>query len=378
MIKSVFLVVSEFPPGPGGIGNHAWSLALHLAKRGVKVHVLTDSNYAKMDEIKTFDKQLPELMKVSRIKRFWILTPVIRIWMFLYYILSNENEGIIFSGRFSLWLCGLMKLFFRKTSSLCVLHGSEIRLKNQLFNILTWHGISKADFLVPVSSFTHSLLPDKLKKKPFKIIENGIDIHEFSDLKGQLTNEEPDLKGDPALLTVGNVTYRKGQHRVIKALPEILKHFSGTQYHVAGLPSLKSEFQELAESIGVSSNVIFHGRLPHRRDIANAYDKADCFLILSENQQDGDVEGFGIVILEANYFGLPVIGASGCGIDDAIKHGFNGFLVDGNNAGQIANSLKEILERKEEFSKNAKQWAMAHDWNRIVSKYLEIFDQLIL
>lgn len=376
MEKKILIVSSEFPPGPGGIGNHAYSLAKHLAKKEFAVDLVVDSNYAEEKEIIAFDRQLPASLCVNRIERDGWKTYYRRIQCIRRQLKKNEYTVVIFSGKFSLWMSGWFKTFGYKLSSLAVLHGSEIQMSDWFQKWLTEWGIGRCDYLLPVSEFTHSLLSDKLKKKKYSVIPNGIDLSEFEELKETASNSNFKLWGSPALLTVGNVTPRKGQHRVIKALPDILKKYPEAHYHAVGLPSYKEKFMALAQELNVDKAITFHGRLPGRDDLTAAYEQADCFLILSENQSDGDVEGFGIVILEANHFGLPAIGAQGCGISDAIENGYNGYLVDGDNGFAITNQLENILENKSVFAENAIRWAHKHDWDLIVDRYITRMEEL--
>jgi phosphatidylinositol alpha-1,6-mannosyltransferase len=111
--------------------------------------------------------------------------------------------------------------------------------------------------------------------------------------------------------------------------------------------------------------------LADKEELAMAYKTADVFIMLSENQTDGDVEGFGIAILEANYFELPAIGAKGCGIEDAIQSGINGELVDGNSAKEIEDSLKKILGNKAAYTSQLSDWVKKHDWNMLVEKFID-------
>jgi phosphatidylinositol alpha-1,6-mannosyltransferase len=100
--------------------------------------------------------------------------------------------------------------------------------------------------------------------------------------------------------------------------------------------------------------------------------------MLSETQPDGDTEGFGIAILEANYFGKPAIGAKGCGIDDAIKDGFNGRLVDGGKPEEVAEALKDIMENYTAYSARAKKWALRHDWKILIDQFISVKDIPVL
>ncbi|MBI9061380.1 MAG: glycosyltransferase family 4 protein [Marinilabiliaceae bacterium] len=369
--KKLLIVSSEFPPGPGGIGNHAFSLAKALAAQNCQVWVVADANYAKNEEVKQFDQALPSGIHMRRVFRRGVQTYLGRIKKVASILRKEKIDTVILSGRFSLWIGGLLKMSAFRFKSIGILHGSEVRLKNQLWRRFTWWCIRQTNFLVPVSSFTHQLLPPQLQRKPFKVIENGIDPLEMNGLI-----RDKELKGSPVLLTVGNVTPRKGQHRVIKALPKIREKYPSVHYHVVGLPTYKEPFQQLAESLGVKDLVTFHGRLQHRHELGAVYSAADCFIMLSENQADGEVEGFGIVILEANYFKLPAIGAKGCGISAAIKDDYNGYLVDGDESDEILEKLHKVMENRCRLARDAYQWSVEHDWNKVVLKYIDVINGL--
>jgi phosphatidylinositol alpha-1,6-mannosyltransferase len=97
-------------------------------------------------------------------------------------------------------------------------------------------------------------------------------------------------------------------------------------------------------------------------------------MLLSENQENGDVEGFGIVALEANYFGVPVIGSKGTGVEEAVKDGFSGKIVDASDPNQILEAIGYILKNKEHFEKESKNWARENNWEELGKKYAEIID----
>ena len=189
----------------------------------------------------------------------------------------------------------------------------------------------------------------------------------------KLTESVPlNLQGSPILLTVGGVTPRKGQHRVIRALPEIIRSYPQACYHIVELPIYQKQFEELAIQCGVQEHIVFHGVCPTWEKLTEYYKAADLFMLLSENQKNGDVEGFGIVALEAGFFSLPVIGAKGCGIDDAIDDGRSGILVNGDNATEICNAMTKILADKSSFKQRSKVWAEQHDWNIVIEDFIRI------
>jgi phosphatidylinositol alpha-1,6-mannosyltransferase len=124
--------------------------------------------------------------------------------------------------------------------------------------------------------------------------------------------------------------------------------------------------------LGVLNNVVFTPPCTNRSDLGKWYLQADIFMLLSENQPNGDVEGFGIVALEANYFGVPVIGAKGCGVEDAVQDGVSGILVDPNNPNEIAQAVSTILADWQGFSSRARIHALEFDWNNVKVKYMDL------
>lgn len=371
--KKILMISSEFPPGPGGIGQHAFCLVKALASKGFRVRVVTDADYADQADVEVFDCRLPVGVHVYRTFRSGIKTYFRRVFTIKKILRNCDIDTIFLSGKFPLWIGLLLKLACVRKPIVAVLHGSEVNLGNPAVRWLTHRAIASVDHLVPVSAFTESLLPSGIRRKAnITVIPNGISPSDFFSED----RENIELTGDPVLLTVGNVTRRKGQHRVIKAMPAILDKFPQACYHIVGLPTLIKEFEKLAIDLGVKERVVFHGHLSSREALFDAYRAADVFYILSENQPNGDVEGFGIVVLEANMFSLPAIGAKGCGISDAIKEGTNGYLVDGDSPEAIRTALAKVLGQREELGDSTRKWAEKHDWDHIVESFLGVIEQL--
>ena len=300
--KKVLIISYEFPPGPGGIGNHAFNLACQLAKHEYDINVITESDNASNLEIENFDRLISSF-NINRIKRFGILTYIRRLIKYLQEF--RKADLLIVSGKFPVWSVNLLRLFSSKNCITSVIHGSEIRLpeywQRKLFNT----GLKKSNDIISVSSFSRSLLPKELQHKTI-VIPNGVNFSHNELSKKKDHHEFPDGNKRLFLLTVGNVTQRKGQHRVIKALPSIIDNFPQTVYHMAGIPTNQSTIIELAKEIKVDAHFKIHGKVSDE-ELNELYKAADVLLMLSDNQIDGDVEGFGIAILEANCYGIPAI-----------------------------------------------------------------------
>lgn len=361
MARGVLLIASEFPPSPGGIGNHAWNLANALSRDGVQVVVLTDFMGARVQEIRDFDAALH--YQVVRTARVFPLYYISRLLNAAHLLWRKRPGTIIASGRFSLWIGALASLLY-KGKFIAVLHGSEVNPTSRLFRILTHRSLQYFDLLVTVSEFTRTTIPAHLKQKPVRVISNGIDLSEFKDIRSA-----GKLEGNPVLITIGNLTRRKGQHRVVSALPVLKERFPELKYHMIGLPTGKDEIVKLSESLGVHQDIVVHGKIQDRKEMFRMVSGADVFVMLSDKAPDGSVEGYGIAILEANALGVPAIGARGCGIEDAILQGHNGLLIDGNDSSAFLEALESIISDHANYSARARQWAQNHAWTETGKAY---------
>ncbi len=325
------------------------------------MNVLTGSDNATISEIREFDNSI-SLFTVKRIYRKGIFTYFNRI---LEYYLSIKNiDVLVTSGKFPVWSINLLRFFFKK-KILAVIHGTEVQLPNPISKKLFFAGLSRSNSIVAVSNFTKLLLPQNLQKFTC-VIPNGIINNK---LNSQHFGKNIEMQSPIRLLTVGNLTRRKGQHRVIKALPLILDKHPGCQYNIVGIPSDLDSITELARDFNILSHIQIHGKVS-QHELSLQYFNSHIFIMLSENQPNGDVEGFGIAIIEANSYGIPAIGAKGCGIEDAIQDGVSGILVDGNKPRDILNAIDLIIGDYESFSAGALKWAKKHNWENVVKRYI--------
>lgn len=357
--KSILLVTSEFPPLPGGIGNHAYNLAKHLEQNGLQVSVIADQR-SKSGEEQVFDEKLDFKIHRVRLHRLRLMMYVKRIYSL--FKMARSSEVIIASGKFPLWIVAILSLFYKK-NYIAIIHGSEVNFTNVLLKRSIDAALKRFTKIIAVSNYTRSLVTH-LNLKNIKVIPNGFDHSQWKLHKGQTHG----LKGQPKLITVGNITDRKGQLNVIKHLSELIKIHPNIHYHCVGLPTQKLEFLKEAKRLNVDNNLSFHGRIKHE-DLINFYRDSDVFVMLSSPTKTGDVEGFGIAILEANYFGLPAIGSTNCGIEDAINNYRSGILVDPNDTQAFVKALNEVLSNKEAYKKEAENWASNHTWELIIETY---------
>lgn len=155
----------------------------------------------------------------------------------------------------------------------------------------------------------------------------------------------PDKKErrEKALLTVARLVEHKGQDTVLRSLPLIIKRFPGIIYRIVGEGPYEARLREIARELGLDGHVKFEGKVSDE-ELASIYEESDIFVMVSRSiPERGEVEGFGIVYLEAGSFGKPVIGARSGGIPDAVLNGVTGVLVNPLDEKELADAVMRVL-----------------------------------
>ena len=360
--SKILIISSEFPPGPGGIGNHAYNLANELSKRGNFVIVNTISDYVTNVQARAFDKKLS--FGIYRFQRYSniVLTWIQRVNTIRKTIKKYNLKRVIVSGKFSIWVIPLLKLY--SGIRICtVVHGSE--LGKTIFLNWTIFCLNKSNTIISVSNFTRSLIPKKISPL-IHVINNGVSLNNWANVPYKY-----DLKKYPTLITVGSITFRKGQFNVLMALPDIIRQFPHTHYHCVGNNQNKQELLSLAKNLNLTDKITIHGFLEHY-ELEQMYSACHINMMLADNKSTSDFEGFGISVLEANVYGLPSIGSEQTGLEDAIKNNFNGEIVDPNDSQKIVKALKQIFDNYETYSKNSKIFAKENMWENKIRQYEKI------
>ena len=355
----ILIISSEFPPGPGGIGTHAFSIANAFQKKGYHVIVNTISNYVSEDQEKQFDEK-----NIFKVIRFYNYNNIILRWFHriftIYKVVKSHNiRNVFISGRFSIWIIPYIKILGIKNIK-SIVHGTE--MGRSAFLKWTFYCLKMADNIIAVSKFTKSLIPLSLQHKTI-VINNGIDINLWNS-----RNEDIDLKNFPILLTVGSISLRKGQSNVIKNLPYILKNYPNAHYHCVGNDNEKEYLLALINRLNLNGKVTIHGFLGHS-ELEILYKTSHINMMLSGNNDQTDFEGFGISVLEGNFFGVPAIGARKSGLEDSIQSNITGELVDPENFEMVLKSIEKIFLHYNNYSSESIKYAKSNDWNNIISEY---------
>lgn len=182
------------------------------------------------------------------------------------------------------------------------------------------------------------------------------------------------LTGSPIILTVGRLQSRKGQDNVIRALPKVIEYFPKLKYAIIGpeaSPGLENKLCNLAKQFNVSQHVVMAGEIDNK-ELSIYYKACDLFIMPNRLESLGDIEGFGIVFLEAGFLGKPVIGGNSGGVPDAVLHRKTGLLVDGTSVEEIAQSIIKILSDKQlarKMGEQGREFALSKTHEKVFEQY---------
>jgi phosphatidylinositol alpha-1,6-mannosyltransferase len=182
----------------------------------------------------------------------------------------------------------------------------------------------------------------------------------------------------PVVVCVSRLMPRKGQDMLIRAMPEIRRRVPRASLLLVGGGPLRSRLQQLAESQGLGDNVVVHGSAPYD-DLPRFYAAGDVFAMPCRERLGGlDVEGLGMVFLEAAACGLPVVVGRSGGSTDAVIDGETGVLVNGQSVDAIASAVSGLLDdpvRAMAMGQRGREWVeRAWSWEATVADLIRMLE----
>jgi phosphatidylinositol alpha-1,6-mannosyltransferase len=342
LTRKTLLVTNDLGPRAGGIESFVLGLLERAEKNSLVILTSAQANSKKFDQ-ELFDKFGAVVIR----DRAKILLPTPRINRKAAKLLKlYQSENLWFGAAAPL---ALMSKRLRKAGAkniIALTHGHEVWwAKLPLFKVAIKKISNDVDFLTYLGEFTKNAIlpaisdPNKLAK-----IAPGIDTEHFSptSVNTDLLSKYR-LTGRRVIVSVGRLVHRKGQDKLIEAMPEILKQFPDAVLLLVGEGPIKSMLEKLIRHHSLENNVVFTGRV-HFSDLPKYIQLGEIFAMPARDRFFGlEVEGLGIVYLEASSCQIPVVVGRSGGAPDAVVEGVTGFTVDGNNPNEIAKVICKLL-----------------------------------
>lgn len=387
------LIVSfYFPPNLGGIETFLERLAA-AASDDVNLAVLAPSlpGAADCDAALPFAVTRRPMLAATifRHKKLYkplypLLLAVVQFWTLIECLRRRPRFIAVGSADFALAAVPAAFLFRIPFGFLC--HGKDVHVKpgliSRLFKRLPLlFALGRASRIWVNSEYTRSLL-NAPQRWSAKVTGLKVPITLTGESKaGALAearriifgSDESDAADDPTrgpvLLSVGRFVERKGYADVIRALPGLAEEFPSVVYVIVGSGEDEPNLRRLAVQMSVQDRIIFAGE--HKPPDA-FYALADVFVTVSVPVR-GEVEGFGMVFLEAGCFGVPSVAGRHGGMPEAVRDGETGLLVEPGDSAAIGEAIADLLRdapKREAMGERARQFAREFDPGRTAEKFL--------
>ncbi|MBI3584714.1 MAG: glycosyltransferase family 4 protein [Nitrospinae bacterium] len=344
------MISSDFPPVSGGQSKFLFNLWSNLPSDEIIVLAPKIKNWKIIDNTLPFkvirlNLPLQKGLFIKSIKTLLLLLYTIKLIFFRK--VDRIHCGQVLSAGFVGYICH----FIFKTPYFPYVHGADFlefkskTITKKILNLI----LKNASLIIANSSFTkNALIGFDISEKKIIVINPPVDYKRFEKSGNtEKLKENYGLKDKKVLLTVGRLVERKGHDYVIKALPEIIKEIPEIHYLIVGDGMYRSELERLSVKLNVRYFITFAGFIPDD-ELPEYYAMCDVFIMASrEIKERGDVEGFGIVYLEANAMKKPVIAGRSGGITDAVEDGVNGILVNPTEEKEIARVIIKLMKDDE-------------------------------
>ena len=397
----ILLIANNFPPVRGGSSVVYANLARHLGER-VLILAPTLSYVDGLPLIgwREHDRKagypvmrltlLRTVMQEGSIRqarsRLWLrlsdlairgrLTLVI-LWLILVHRVRRICVGELLASGWVIAFCRWIP-FVR---TIAYVHGEEITTEDSYD-----HGHARAraallaaDDIVVVSHFTQmavrNLLDGDAATKRIALIENGVDTTRFRPI-GRRTDlvATYGIDGFRVFVSVCRLLEKKGIDNAIRAFASASLARPGWRYIVVGTGPYETRLREIAVEEGVADKVVFAGEVIDD-DLVAHYCLGDIFVMPNRELANGDTEGFGLVFLEANCCGLPVIAGGDGGSTDAVQDGVNGIVVNGASVPEITTAMVSLMDDPallERLVRGAATISQRADWKGKTTAFLAV------
>ncbi|MGE2713691.1 glycosyltransferase family 4 protein [Mycolicibacterium litorale] len=374
-MSRVLLVTNDFPPRAGGIQNYLEAFVEHVVAAGrheVTVYAPAWKNAADYDRAAAFEVvrhpgtlMLPEPSVAGRMRGL---------------IASRDIDTVWFGAAAPL---ALLTPIARRAGAARVIastHGHEVGWSMLPVARTALRRIGDdTDVVTFVSRYTRGRFASAFG--PHAALEHlppGVDTDRFAPdpaARAEL-RARYGLGERPVVVCVSRLVPRKGQDMLIRALPAIRRRVPGAVLVIVGGGPYRTALQRQAQQHGVGDHVRFTGGVPGD-ELSAHHAMADVFAMPCRTRGAGlDVEGLGIVYLEASATGVPVVAGRSGGAPETVRDGETGFVVDGTDVAGVATAVADLLAdpaRAAAMGAEGRRWALENwQWPTRAARLTEL------
>ncbi|MFH1233194.1 MAG: glycosyltransferase family 4 protein [Patescibacteria group bacterium] len=359
------LFTLEYPPFYGGVANYYGNLIKHWPKPS-EIFVLDNKS-------NLINNQLPILKWLSALLKLWKIVKQEKID----YVLVGQ---ILPLGIVAYLISKIIKIRYA-----VFLHGMDFTfaIQQQRKSWITRIILKNSDKIICANSYVASLVQKfypKIKNK-INVVNPGVELNnQLQNTNYELLKTKYNLENKIILLSVGRLVKRKGFLEVIVCLPEVLKKVPNLIYVILGSGPEINNLQAKILELKLDDKIIIITNADNQE--RNTWLNLCNVFIMPTKNINNDFEGFGIVYLEANLAGKPVIAGKSGGVGDAVVDGLNGLLVDPENLDQITNAIIKLAKNpslRQKLGEQGRQRALKDfNWQKqilLINNQIHNFDK---
>ena len=388
MAFKILLTSIDFRPQLGGVATCSYELAKALHEMpDVEVEFIAPEMQGHIE----FDKNCP--FPVHRAPLSGSFKAVLPMALKILAVCRSSRPDLVIN---MLWLpCGFATflirplLFLLGIKQAIFVHAVEIlesdstkkkSIRKKIRFLKRWC-FQTADHCFAVSNYTKNLIVSEcgVSSENITVSFNGVDYLKFSPgPKNTNLEAKHELAGKKTFFTITRLDDYKGIDKSLEAFALLQKNYPDCRFLIAGAGGDRPRIENLLHSLTLGKKVKLLGKISDQ-ELIEIYRLADCFVMLSrEDLNAPNVEGFGIVFLEAAACELPIIAGNSGGIPDAVSDRENGILVSPTDIEEIAQAMEEIIINPEQshlYGKTGRErvisnFSWPHAAKRVMEKYV--------
>jgi phosphatidylinositol alpha-1,6-mannosyltransferase len=236
------------------------------------------------------------------------------------------------------------------------------------------------DVLTYISEYTHGRLAPALADRTELVqLSPGVDVDRFTpDADGTAVRERYGLGDAPVVVCVSRLVPRKGQDTLVQGWSQVLARHPRARLLLVGGGPLEGSLRKLVDARGLAHSVVLTGGVPSEQ-LPTHYAAGDVFAMPCRTRRGGlDVEGLGMVFLEAAACGLPVVAGTSGGAPETVREGVTGHVVDPRSPAAVAGVLADLLDdpaRARAMGAAGRAWVEERwSWTTIAGTFADVLD----
>ncbi|WBC17137.1 glycosyltransferase family 4 protein [Micromonospora sp. WMMA1998] len=359
-MSRTLLITNDFPPRPGGIQSFVHNLAVRQPAGSVVVYASSWRGAEKFDADQPFEVVrertrvlLPTPLVARRAARLARAYDCDTVWFG-----AAAPLGLLASGlRRRAGIRRAVALTHGHEVGWAALPGARAALRR------IGRGVDVTTYLGEYTRVRLARALDGLTE--LRRLAPGVDVDTYHPgVDGGQVRLRLGLADRPVVVCVSRLVPRKGQDMLIRALPEIRRRVPDAALLVVGGGPYRATLEKLARQVGAERDVVFTGSVP-TAELPAHYAAGDVYAMPCRTRNRGlDVEGLGIVYLEASATGLPVVAGDSGGAPDAVRDGETGYVVRGRDVAQLADRVSTLLADRDlaqQFGAAGRAW-VEREW----------------